>query len=71
MARVKPSYDLEEVRVAQVRQLFRNGLHARTESGVLMFFGWLHRHRPELLPSPKYGDPCQILKVELSGLWAD
>ena len=47
----------EGVRVAQVRQLFL-AQHAdpaqRTATIVLIFYGWLERHRPELLPQGKH-----------------
>src|SRR5215472_8058513 len=43
----------EGVRVAQVRQLFvaqHPDPAKRTETTVLIFYGWLERHRSELLP---------------------
>lgn len=40
----------EAVRRARVRQLFEAGLYERTEIGIFKFHGWLHDHRPELLP---------------------
>ena len=41
---------------------------ARTMNDLLAFTGWLGQHRPELLPSRRYGDPYQTLKCELTGL---
>lgn len=71
MARVKPSYDREAVRVAQVRQLLGAGSYPRSGTGVLIFFAWLEKNRPELLPKDKLGDPYQHLKVDLHGLYED
>lgn len=34
------------------------------------FYGWLERNYPELLPREK-GDPYQLLKVDLKGLYTD
>jgi len=65
----KPS---EEVRVAQVRQLFvaqHPDPAKRTVTSVLMFYAWLEGHRPELLPQGKDGDPLQYLESDLSGLY--
>ena len=73
MAGVKPSYDPEAVRVAQVRQLFSAGSYAHSGTGVLIFFAWLEKNRPELPPKDKPGDPFQLLKVDLAlaGLFKD
>jgi hypothetical protein len=65
-----PKNDSEALRVARVRQLF--GVRSpkeRTENGVLLFFGWLQQHHPELLPKGKQGDPYQHLKSDLKGLY--
>ena len=62
----------EEVRVAQVRQLFlapHPDPAKRTATTVLIFYGWLERHRPELLPEGKHDDPFQYLKSDLNGLY--
>jgi len=62
----------EGVRVAQVRQLFL-AQHAdpvqRTATTVLIFYGWLEQHRPELLAEGKHDDPFQYLKSDLDGLY--
>jgi hypothetical protein len=63
--------DPEEVRVAQVRQLFGAGSYTHSGTGVLIFFAWLERNRPELLPKDKVGDPYEHLKVDLAGLFED
>ena len=62
----------EEVRVAQVRQLFvahHPDPAKRTVTSVLLFYAWLEGHRPELLPQEKDGDPLQYLESDLSGLY--
>jgi hypothetical protein len=62
----------EGVRVAQVRQLFvaqHPNPAKRTATTVLIFYGRLERHRPELLPEGKHDDPFQYLKPDLSGLY--
>ena len=62
----------EGVRVAQVRQLFVAQHHdpaKRTATTVLIFYGWLERHRPGLLPKGKHDDPFQYLKSDLNGLY--
>ena len=41
----------------------------RTATTVLIFYGWLERHRPELLPEGKHDDPFQYLKSDLNGLY--
>lgn len=66
-----PSHDREAVRVAQVRQLFGTGSYPRDGTGVLIFFGWLEKNRPELLPKDKLGDPFEHLKVDLADLFKD
>ena len=67
----KPKNEPEDVRLAQVRQLFRAGSYPHSGTGVLIFFGWLEKNRPELLPKDKLGDPYQHLKVDLAGLFTD
>lgn len=63
--------DSEAVRVARVRQLWNARPYAeRTGTQVLMFYGWLEKHYPDLLKHGK-GDPYQHLKVDLRGLWKD
>ena len=62
----------EGVRVAQVRQLFvaqHPDPAKRTPTIVLLFYGWLERHCPELLPEGKHADPFQHLKSDLSDLF--
>lgn len=60
--------DAEAVRVARVRQLFEvRYAEERTETGVLLFYAWLKKHHPELLPKEKQRDPYQHLKVDLTG----
>ena len=68
-----PKNDPEEVRVAQVRQLFtaRYTNEKRTGNDVFAFFGWLQGHFPHLLPKPAHGDPYQYLKSDLNGLFTD
>ena len=56
----------EEVRVAQVRQLFvaqHPDPAKRTATSVLIFYAWLEGHRPELLPQGKNDES------DLSGLY--
>ncbi len=63
-----PKKDSEAVRRARARQLWAaRSPKERTATGVLIFYGWLEEHYPELLP-PGKGDPYQHLKVDLSGL---
>jgi hypothetical protein len=64
--------DSEAVRVAQVRRLWQALYPPRERifTKVLVFYGWLQEHRPELLPRVK-GDPYQRLKVDLKGLIRD
>jgi hypothetical protein len=38
-------------------------------SEVLTFYGWLEKHRPELLPKPAHGDQYQLLKADLRELY--
>ena len=62
----------EGLRVVQVRQLFvtQHPDPAKwTATTVLIFYRWLERHRPELLPEGKHDDPFQYLKSDLSGLY--
>ncbi len=60
--------DSEAVRVARVRQLWQTRpVKQRTATEVLIFYGWLEEHYPELLTRGK-GDPYQHLKGDLSGL---
>lgn len=59
----------EAVRVARVRQLFEaRAAERRNETAVLLFYAWLEKYHPELLPAEK-GDPYQQLKVDLKGLY--
>ena len=63
--------DPEAVRVARVRQLWEaRQLKERTGMQVLIFYGWLKEHYPDLLKRG-HGDPYQHLKSELNGLWKD
>lgn len=49
--------DSEAVRVARVRQLWNARPYAeRAGTQVLMFYGWLEKHYPDLLKHGK-GDP--------------
>ena len=58
------------MRVARVRQLFEARFaEERTETGVLLFYAWLEKYHPELLPRRKQGDLYQHLKVDLTGLY--
>lgn len=68
---MKPSDDDEAVRAAQVRVLFGTGSYPRDGTGVLIFFVWLEKNRPELLPKDKPGDPFEHLRVDLAGLFKD
>ena len=58
----------EELRRHRVRQLFIGHPAERTETGVLLFFAWLEKHYPHLLPTAP-GDPYQNLKMDLDGLF--
>ena len=62
----------DAARRAEVRKLFveRIPLGGRIGSNLLKFYGWLERTYPELLPQEK-GDPYQLLKVDLKGLYKD
>jgi hypothetical protein len=69
----KPN-DPEAVRRGRVRSLFAAHNAGTSPNGddVLVFFGWLQQHHPELLPKVKKGDsPCQQLKVDLHGFYRD
>src|SRR5215831_444377 len=73
-ARLRESEDevSEDVRVAQVRQLFvahHSDPAKRTATSALIFYGWLEQHRPELLPQGNHGDPFQHVRLDLSGLF--
>ena len=59
-------------RRAEVRRLFVERLPpgGRIGNNLLKFYGWLERNYPELLPRGK-GDPYQLLKVDLKGLYTD
>jgi hypothetical protein len=64
--------DPEAIRVARVRQLFQTRHPGQsTGTDVLIFFGWLQNHNPDLLPKGKQGDPYQHLKMDLAGLHND
>ncbi|MGB2666300.1 MAG: hypothetical protein WAK48_20025 [Candidatus Acidiferrum sp.] len=59
----------EPMRVLRVRQLFDvRCSEEHTETGVLLFYAWLEKHYPDLLPTGP-GDPYQHLKMDLSGLF--
>jgi hypothetical protein len=61
--------DTEAVRRHRVRQLFAaRPPEEGTETGVLLFYAWLEKRHPELVPSGP-GDPYQQLKVDLKGLY--
>jgi hypothetical protein len=61
--------EAEAVRRERVRQLFQARPAAEhTETTVLLFYGWLQQHHPELLPKRR-GDVYKHLKVDLSGLY--
>lgn len=38
----------------------------RTGNHVLVFYGWLQQHHPELVPREGQGDPYQHLQAELA-----
>jgi hypothetical protein len=60
---------IEAVRQARVRQLFEaRSSNEHTETGILLFYGWLQRHHPKLVPTEQ-GDPYENLKIELQGLY--
>jgi hypothetical protein len=59
----------EPLRVLRVRQLFEvRPSEEHTETGVLLFYSWLDKHYPHLLPTGP-GDPYQRLKMDLIGLF--
>jgi len=59
----------EALRLARVRQLFRARMsEVQTETGVLLFYVWLQKHCPQLLPSGP-GDRYEHLRVDLAGLY--
>lgn len=59
----------EAMRVLRVRHLFEvRSSNERTETGVRLFFAWLEKHYPHLLPSGR-ADAFQHLKVDLAGLF--
>ncbi len=60
--------DPEAVRRARVRQLFVSCPTEHTERGVLLFYTWLEKRYPHLLPTGP-GDPHQQLKADLDGLY--
>jgi hypothetical protein len=61
--------EAEAVRRTRVRQLFEaRPSEERTETGVLLFYRWLHQHYSELLPEEK-GDQYEHLRVDLKGLY--
>jgi len=61
--------DTEALRRARVRQLFgARPSEEHTETGVLLYYAWLQKYFPELLPTDQ-GDPYQHLKVDLKGLY--
>ena len=54
-----------------MRQLFQARLAEElTETGVLLFYSWLKKYHPELLPRQKDDDPYQHLRTDLEGLYA-
>ena len=56
------------MRLARVRQLWLvRTPKERTAKGVLIFYAWIEKWHPELLP-PGTGDAYQHLKVDLEGL---
>ena len=60
----------ETLRRERVRQLFQARLSEElTETGVLLFYWWLKKYHPELLPREKHDDRYQHLRVDLAGLY--
>ena len=60
----------ETLRRERLRQLFQARLSEElTETGVLLFYRWLKKYHPELLPPEKHDDPYQHLRVDLAGLY--
>jgi hypothetical protein len=69
-ARMSPARE-ESLRVFRVRQLFEVRSSAeRTQDGVAVFYEWLEKHYPHLLPSGS-GDRLQQLKTDLLGLFKE
>ena len=63
--------DTEALRRARVRQLFQaRPAEDYSETGVLLFYAWLEKYHPELLPNGQ-GDAYPHLKVDLHGLYRD
>lgn len=61
--------NVEALRQARVRQLFQARMSdVQTETGVLLFYVWLRKHCPQLLPSGP-GDRYEHLRVDLTGLY--
>ena len=59
----------EVLRVLRVRRLFESRpSEEQTETGVLLFYAWLEKHYPHLLPG-EAGDPHEHLKADLAGLF--
>lgn len=53
-----------------MRQLYeKRPTLERTEAGIFLFYRWLRRHYPELLPRSK-GDSLEKLKTDLKGLFS-
>lgn len=69
----KKQNDPEAVRRARLRSLFAVRHPGEADGNdVLIFYGWLHGHYPDLLPKVKEGDdPYQQLKVDLNGFYRD
>ena len=63
--------DTEALRKARVRQLFQaRPAEDYSETGVLLFYAWLEKYHPELLPNGR-GGAYPHLKVDLHGLYRD
>ncbi|HKW63602.1 MAG TPA: hypothetical protein VJN89_13720 [Candidatus Acidoferrum sp.] len=71
MARPKKA-GADEARRKEVRRLFVERIPpgGRIGSNLLKFYGWLERNYPELLPQER-GDPYELLKEDLKGLYVD
>src|ERR1700751_1893373 len=66
----KSKGDSEVLRRARVRELFETLLSEElTETGVLLFYRWLKKYRPELLVRKEQDDPYEHLRMELEGLY--
>jgi hypothetical protein len=66
----KSKGDSEVLRRARVRKLFETLLSEElTETGVLLFYRWLKKYRPELLVRKEQDDPYEHLRMELEGLY--